>query len=150
VAELAGQRRIGFEAYFHTVTFVGLFGEEVAAVETLRRHAEDVERRVGAPNLVAKYYVCRLQALLAAAEKIEERRGAYVAEAKGVMERATRSLRGLQSEDWDNIVSASACFSRLDWLSVWLTLDLPLCVCSFVRDVINLSRMGFACIFALR
>jgi hypothetical protein len=86
-----------------------------AALETLRRHGEDMERYVGAgaPSLRTKYYIYRLEWLMAAAVKVdgdEEKRGAYVAEARGLMGRATQSLRGLRSQDWDPecLVSASA------------------------------------------
>jgi hypothetical protein len=45
-----------------------------------------------------------LEWLLAAARKVEDedegKRDAYVAEAKGLMERATQSLRALQFNDW--------------------------------------------------
>jgi predicted regulator of Ras-like GTPase activity (Roadblock/LC7/MglB family) len=69
---------------------------------------EDIERKLVKPNEVATFYIHRVDWLLAAAVKFEEdeaKRGAYVAEAKGLMERATRSLRTLQPEDWREVVS---------------------------------------------
>jgi hypothetical protein len=105
-----------FGTYFWALTIIGKFGEPEAAVEILNRHVEDVEKYVGAPNLVATYLISRLDWLLSAAVKFESdegKRGAYVAEAKGLMDRATRSLRGLRRQDWDHLVSSSATTSEL-------------------------------------
>jgi hypothetical protein len=72
---------------------------------------EDVERKVVTPNYAAMYYIYRLSWLLAAARDVKDDEGkrcAYVAEAKGLMVRATRGLRTLQSEDWNLQVRNSA------------------------------------------
>jgi hypothetical protein len=99
-----------FDTCFRALTFIGQMGEPEAAVEILSRHVDDIERRVVAPNFMAQYYICRLDWLLAAAWKFDEdegKRGAYVAEAKGLVGRATRSLRSLRSRDFDILVSES-------------------------------------------
>jgi hypothetical protein len=85
-------------------------GEPKAAIEILNRHVEDVERHVVAPKYVAIYHLYRVIWRLSAALEVEGdegKRGPYVAEAKGLMERATRSLRGLRPHDWSDFVSGS-------------------------------------------
>jgi hypothetical protein len=100
------------DAHLKALGFLAAFDEPEAAVEILSRHTEDVERHVVAPSHRAKYYLQRLDWLLSAARKVEgddeEKRDAYVAEAKGVMARATQSLRGLRLEDWSGQVHDSA------------------------------------------
>jgi hypothetical protein len=97
-----------FAFYVIALNIIAKFGEPEAAVEILKRHVEDVERHVTAPNRVATYLIYRLDWLLSAAIKVSkdtELMDAYLAEAKGVMERAAWSLRGLQSQDWGLDVS---------------------------------------------
>jgi hypothetical protein len=100
-----------FEAHFGALSMIAELGEPEAAVEILSRHVEDVESKVVDRKYAAKYYIYRSNWLLSAAWKVrgdEGKRGAYVTEARGVMERATRSLRVLQPEDWGNaLVRAS-------------------------------------------
>jgi hypothetical protein len=100
------------ETYMRSLTAIARFGEPQAAVEILNRRVKDEERNRMTPRVVAKHYLYRLVLLLAAAavksEGDERKRCAYVAEAKGLMERATRSLRGLHKQDWDEVVSDSA------------------------------------------
>jgi hypothetical protein len=106
--ELPGGTKLMFDVHLEALSTIARLGEPEAAVEILSRHVEDVESKVLAPNYMAKYYLLRLDWLLAAAEKFqgdEGRKDAYVTEAKGVMGRATRSLRDFQSKDWDGIVS---------------------------------------------
>jgi hypothetical protein len=84
-----------FDFHLTALSFITAFGEPEVAVEILNRHVEDVERMIVAPNDLAKYYMYRLHWLLAAGVEFKEdegKRGAYVAEAKGLMGRATRSL----------------------------------------------------------
>jgi hypothetical protein len=98
------------ETYLRSLTDIARFGEPQAAVEILNRRVQDAERNKMAPKVLAKYYIYRLALLMSAAVKCEGdegKRGAYVAEAKGLMERATRSLRGLQPDDWSASVSDS-------------------------------------------
>jgi hypothetical protein len=73
---------------------------------------ENVERKLVAPNHVATFYIQRLYLLLCAEGKCdrvcdEGKRSAFAAEAKGVIKRVTRSLRGLRSQDWDDLVRSS-------------------------------------------
>jgi hypothetical protein len=96
------------ETYLRSLTDIARFGEPQVAVEILNRRVQDAERNRMTPKVLAKYYIYRLALLLSAAGKSEGeegKRGAYVAEAKGLMERATRSLRGLQPDDWTEYVS---------------------------------------------
>jgi hypothetical protein len=75
-----------FSDYLGALAFVDQMGEPEAAVEILSRHVGEIERRLIAPNHVARFYIYRLDWLLAAGEKFEKdegKRGAYVAEAKG-------------------------------------------------------------------
>jgi hypothetical protein len=107
--ELPGGTELMFNHPLQALSFVARCGEPEAALEIFSGHVEDVERKVSACNIVAKIYIYRLHWLLSAAVKFDEdegRRGAYVAEAKGMMGRATRSLRGLQQEDFIMPVSA--------------------------------------------
>jgi hypothetical protein len=99
-----------FKTYFGALSTIAVLGEPEAAVGMLSRHVEDVESKVVDRKYVAKYYIYRLGWLLSAAWKVKEdegKRGAYVAEARGVMGRAMRSLRDLQVEDFDDTVSDS-------------------------------------------
>jgi hypothetical protein len=99
-----------FDVHLKALMVLSKFGEPEAAAEIIKRHVENIERKLVGPNHMAQYYVHRLEWLLAAAAKFEEdegKRGAYVAEAKGLMERATRSLQALQPEDWEGTVSDS-------------------------------------------
>jgi hypothetical protein len=106
--ELPGGTDEEFSSYLEALSH---FGESDAAVEILNRRVEDVERHVKAPYYLAQYYFCRLHWLLVASSmktRVDRKvTVGYEAEAKGLMERATRSLRGLQSQDWDNRVSES-------------------------------------------
>jgi hypothetical protein len=93
------------ETHCRALTVLDHLGEPEIAVEISGRHVEDVERHViKAPLLLAAFYICRLDWLLSAAWKYskcgicgncancdEVKRGAYVAEAKGLMERTTRA-----------------------------------------------------------
>jgi hypothetical protein len=93
--ELPGGTEEMFKTQLTALTRIAESGEPEAAVEILSRHVEDVETGVKARDHVAIYHIYRLDWLLAAARKFnghEGKRGAYVAEAKGLMERATRSL----------------------------------------------------------
>jgi hypothetical protein len=102
--ELPGGTQKMFDIHLEILAYLAQMGEPEAAVEICSHHMEEVERHVKAPNNVAKYHFYRLEWLLLAAGKEkegEEKMGAYVAEAKGLMERATRSLRGLRKQDWD-------------------------------------------------
>jgi hypothetical protein len=106
--ELPGGTKMLFGVHLRALTLISQYGEPEAAIELLSRHVGDVERGVVASKGVAAYYMYRLDLLLSAAMKAEEhgeKRAAFVAEAKGLMERATRSLRGLQPQDWDQLVS---------------------------------------------
>jgi hypothetical protein len=111
--ELPGGTEEMFETFFGALDRISGFDEPEAAVEILSRHVEDVEGRVTDIRHLAIYFIHRLDWLLTAAWRIrldegdEEKRGAYLAEAKGLMGRATRSLRGLQPEDFDNKVCDS-------------------------------------------
>jgi hypothetical protein len=96
--ELPGGTQQMFDIHLELLAWLAMMDEPEAAVEIFSRHVEEVERGVVAPDYLAKYYIYRLDWLLLAAGKLkedEEKSGAYVAEAKGVMERAARSLRGL-------------------------------------------------------
>jgi hypothetical protein len=98
-----------FDTQLRATTSIADLGEPEAAVEIFRAHVEEIEREVVAPNHVARYYIYRLEWLLSAARKFNghaAKRGAYVAEAKGLMGRATRSLRGLQSQAWTALVGS--------------------------------------------
>jgi hypothetical protein len=102
--ELPGKTKEMFFMHLRALALISRYGEPEASVEILSRHVEDVEKGVVAPNYLAAYFINRLDWLLAAAVKFKhekDKRSAYVAEAKGLMERATRSLRGLRPEDWD-------------------------------------------------
>jgi hypothetical protein len=107
------------------LTIVSDLGEPEAAIEIFSRHVEDVERKVVAPNHVAMCSIYRLDWLLAGAWKFEgdeDKRGAYVAEAKGLMERATRTVRALQPQDFDGDVRASTSpYMTLDRLNALVT-----------------------------
>jgi hypothetical protein len=95
-------------AYFRALTTLAYFGEPEVAVEISSRHVEDLERHVVTPDFVATVHICRLDLLLAAAWKNkddEDKRGAYQREAKGLMERVTRSLPGSPRQEWDFLVS---------------------------------------------
>jgi hypothetical protein len=107
--ELPGKTDIVVAGHLRALTIIARLGEPEAAVEILARHVEDIERGLDAPNHLAVYYLYRLSWLLSAAVKVmdKEKSGAYVAEAKGLMEPAIRSLRGLQPHDWDRYVSDS-------------------------------------------
>jgi hypothetical protein len=90
---------------------IAVSGEPEAAVEIFNSHVEEVGNYAVAPHHLATYYIYRLDCLLLAArgaEKDEGKRGAYVAEAKGLMERATRSLYGLLSQSWNVEVRSTA------------------------------------------
>jgi hypothetical protein len=109
--ELPGGTKDMFDAHLTLLSYVAEFGEPESAVEIFNAHVEEVERKVVAPNYAAKYYIYRLDWLLAAARKFvgdEGKRGAYVAEAKGLMERGIRSLRGMQLRDWSGHVRDSS------------------------------------------
>jgi hypothetical protein len=123
-SEIPGRTDMVFKVHLPALSHIAEYDSPEAALEILSRHVEDVERKVVAPSHMIKYYVYRLDWLLLAAKVggDEGKRGAYVAEAKGLMGRATRSLRGLQSEDWKYIVRASTspehCLSTiLTWFS---------------------------------
>jgi hypothetical protein len=109
-----------FDWQLRSLSLIAKFGEPEAAVGILNRHVEDTERKMVAPSYasyVAKFYIYRLDWLLSAAQKVEGdegKKGAYVAEAKEVMERAARSLRDLRTEDWDSEVRVSTSVWRLD------------------------------------
>jgi hypothetical protein len=121
--ELPGGAQDIFEGPFVSLDIIAKFGEPEAAVEILSQHVEDVERRLVARNHVAKWYIYRLDWLLSAAVKLaedEEKRGAYVAEAKGLMERAARSLTGMPPRDVSALVSPLTSAWTLDRLSVIL------------------------------
>jgi hypothetical protein len=93
--------------YFMALGCLRWLCEPDVAIEILNRTVEDVERRIVAPIHVAEFHIFRVDWLLAAAWKFKEdegRKGAYVAEAKGLMEGALRGLQGLQPEDWDHQV----------------------------------------------
>jgi hypothetical protein len=97
--ELPGGVKRMFEVQMLALHFMARLGEPEAAVEILSRHVEDIESEVGASFLglgyIAKYYIYRLDWLLSAAVKFEgdeEKRGAYVAEAKGLVGRAIPTL----------------------------------------------------------
>jgi hypothetical protein len=102
--ELPGGTKKMFEVQMDALDIIAECGEPEAAVEILSRHVEDVERYVSGPSRLAMYCIYRLAWLLGAAWKVKDRgkKSAYVAEAKGLMERAMRSLRDLQ--DWDQNV----------------------------------------------
>jgi hypothetical protein len=116
------------------LTRIAQFGEPEAAVEILSRHVEHVEGCIMALSHTAAYNICRLDWLLQAARKVEEdegKRGAYVAEAKEVMERATRSVRGLQPHDWTDLVSYLAML--LETRATWCVSDAtPSTCCSWL------------------
>jgi hypothetical protein len=124
--ELPGGTEMMFQIHLRALTKTTRLGEPEAAVEVLSRHVEEIERKVVAPNHVAKYYIYRLDLLLEAAMKFEEdegKRDAYVAEAKGLMGRATRSLRSLRPQDWDFLVRASISprkTIKIDCITSWL------------------------------
>jgi hypothetical protein len=122
--KLPGGTEEMFETQLTALTRIAESDEPEAAVEILSRHVEDVETGVKARNYMAIYHIYRLDWLLAAARKFnghEGKRDAYVAEAKGLMERATGSLRSLQPQDWDVPVGSSTSAWTLDWLSAVLT-----------------------------
>jgi hypothetical protein len=101
------ERKEAFDAYLMALTFIDDLGAPEAALEISGGHVENVERRVEAANCVAKFYIYRLEWLLTAAQDCErdaDKRSTYVAEAKEFMARATRSLRGLQPQDFDSYV----------------------------------------------
>jgi hypothetical protein len=104
--ELPGGTVELFNTHFAALIMIAQLGEPEAAVEILNRHVEDVEKRVVAPKDLAAFSIYRLNFLLGAAVKAKEneKKGDYVAEAKGVMERATRRLRYLQPQDFDSRV----------------------------------------------
>jgi hypothetical protein len=98
-----------FEFHLQALNMVRGLGEPEAAVEIFTRHLEEVERKVVAPSHTAKLRLYHLEWLLSAADKVRRddgRKNAYLAEAKGLIERATRSLRALQLHDWNPCVSA--------------------------------------------
>jgi hypothetical protein len=106
-----------FDIHLTALSCIAAFGEPEAAVDILSRHVENLERKLVAPSYMAKYYIYRLEWLLSAAVKFESdegRRDAYVAEAKGLMGRATRSLRDLQSQDWNSNVGEGTPSLRLE------------------------------------
>jgi hypothetical protein len=96
-----------FDVCLEALSYVAVFDGPEAALEILDRHVDDVERKVVAPNHLVKYYLHRLEWVLAAALNVEGKRDAYVAEAKGLMKRATRDMRAMQLEDWDGQVCDS-------------------------------------------
>jgi hypothetical protein len=99
-----------FTTHFSALSMIASLGEPEAAVEILNRHVEDVKRKIVAPKDLAAFSIYRLEFLLWAAREVEgdaAKKGAYVAEAKGVMEQATRSLRYLEPQDWDDKVRDS-------------------------------------------
>jgi hypothetical protein len=104
--ELPGGTEDMFRFHLPALNAIAAFGEPEAAVDILSGHVEEVERKVVAPRYLAKHQIYRLEMLLAAAMNVEDegRRAAYVAEAKGLMGRVTRSLRSLQLDDWDEDV----------------------------------------------
>jgi hypothetical protein len=116
--ELPGGTGPMFDVQFEALTMIADLGEPEVAVEILSHHVEDVERHVLNRNVVerkfvAEYYIYiyRLEWLLSAAVKLEgvdEKGGAYAAEAKGLMGPATQSLRALQSRDWNKTVQGSS------------------------------------------
>jgi hypothetical protein len=107
--ELRGEGiELMFEGQLTALTIIGEYGEPGVAVEILNRHVEDMERHLIAPRHVREYHVNRVQLLLAAASTLEgeeAKKGAYVAEAKTLMMKATRYLRGMEQDDWDGYVS---------------------------------------------
>jgi hypothetical protein len=117
--ELPGDTRRLFMVQMTALAMIARFGEPEAALEILNHHVKDVDGRIIVPKYVAMYYLYRLDWLLATAVRVEEgdgNRGAYVAEAKGLMERLRRSLRDLQPEDWTAEVSYSTSPSTSDRL----------------------------------
>jgi hypothetical protein len=113
-----------FSLHLRALLMISRLGEPEAAIEILSRHLEDIERSVVAPDLVATYCIYRLEWLLSAAIKFYEddgKRCAYVAEAKGLMERATLSLRGLPPQDWDETVSDFSAIQLRLVACTWLT-----------------------------
>jgi hypothetical protein len=146
-----GTRRV-LGTYMKALAKIADLGEPEAAIEIFSRHVEDVERHVVAPNYVAKCLICRLEWLLVAADKFEkdeERRSAYLAETKGLMKRATRSLQGLQSQEWDRPVSEARGPLRLGLRSVWLTVHPSECD-SCARVASGLSKVVIIWIYSLR
>jgi hypothetical protein len=127
--ELPGGTEQMFCTQMRALIIIADFGEPEAAIEIMGRHVEDVERHVVARKFVVAYLICRSQWSLLAALKAwddKEKTAGYVAEAKGLMERATRSLPGLQLHDWDAEVS--------EFLSMTLKAGLtdPLWACHLV------------------
>jgi hypothetical protein len=101
--ELPGGTIEMIETYFGALALIVQLGEPEAAVEISSRHVEDVEKKVVASDHLGICHVFRLHWVLCAALENKDdkgKRGAYVAEAKGLMERVTRSLRGSRSQEW--------------------------------------------------
>jgi hypothetical protein len=99
-----------FDVHWRALSIIADLGEPEAAVEILGPHAEDMESKVVDSYIAAYYCIFRLGWLLSAARKFKEdegKRGAYLAEARGLMPRAIRSLQELQVEYWDELVSDS-------------------------------------------
>jgi hypothetical protein len=146
--ELPGGAEGLFRMPLRALTVIDKFGEEPeAAVEILSRHTEYVERHMVAPRHVARYCLSRLGWTLAAAVKFkgdEAKRGAYVAEAKGLMERATGSLRGLHPEDWLTACSSEWQLSEECTRIVTLTLYLYLLseATPFCRELIRIAPVN--------
>jgi hypothetical protein len=118
--ELPAKTKDMFDTSFGALDVIARLGEPEVAVDILSRHVEDIERKVVALNYVAKYLIYRLHWLFLSAVKFEEdqgKRNAYVAEAKGLMGRATRSLRGLQPQDFDYNVRDHGVTLGTAWLT---------------------------------
>jgi hypothetical protein len=106
--ELPGGTKAMFSFQMKALIVIANFGEPEAAIEIMNRHLEDVERHVVARKFVVPYTICHAQWLLSAAvdgSEDTEKKAAYMAKAKGLVERATRSLRGPRLHDWDAEVS---------------------------------------------
>jgi hypothetical protein len=106
ILDLYRSTPIAFEEHLENLSWTARLGEPETAVDIFRCHTGHVnlERQGVAPESLATYYIRRSECVLLAAVKFERdegRRGAFVAEANGVMERATRTLQGLQLEELD-------------------------------------------------
>jgi hypothetical protein len=140
------------KTHFWALSIIADMGEPEAAVAILSPHVEYVEKKVADPKFAATFHISRWEWLLSAARKVERdegKRSAYVAEARGMMGRAMRSLRGLRLEDWDDYVSDSTSKLRLrlahcvaDATTFW--------VCSSPDSARGSFTMGISCIYPSR
>jgi hypothetical protein len=103
---------------FGALSMIAKFGEPETALAILNQRVNDLERKIVGREYEAKYYIYRLDWLVSAAWKFKEdegKRGAYVEEARGLMGRAIRSVRGLQQQNYDQPVSGP---TDCGWLRV--------------------------------